>query len=425
MGLLPYQIAPCEQLVQILKTHEAALDASDTGVGKTYVAVATAKALDIPVGIVCPKSVIPSWTRVCEAEGLSPSFILNYEKITRGTTEWVVRNKRNFEWAFQGLVIFDEVHRCRHHTSLNSKMMIAAWKTQHIRCLCLSATAAQNPLEMRALGYVLGLHQDYNFWSWAMRLGIKKNRWGGWAWTGTDETLSGIHKQIFPARGVRVRIRDLGEAFPENKIIPELVEVGDERSLEDYQKALKELERLKDAKKKDYPSIFTAQLRARQMIEILKVPVLVERAQILLEEGKSVVIFCNFNATLEQLAAELNTDCVIRDQPTDEREQHLRNFRTNERKVIVANIQSGGVGVSLSDNTGEHPRVSLICPTYNAVDLRQALGRVHRQDSKSPCIQYLLYAAGTVEARVFKSVSSKLDRLDLLNDNELSETLCH
>lgn len=280
---------------------------------------------------------------------------------------------------------------------------------------------------MRALGFVLGLHNDYDFWPWAMRLGIKKNRWGGYAWAGTDATLSNIHKQIFPLRGVRVRIKDLGDAFPENEIIPELVEVGNDGTLEDYQEAYKELERLRAQEVKDYPSIFTAQLRARQKLEILKVPVLIERAKDLLDEGKSIVIFCNFNATLEQLAANLDTTCVIRDQEGEERETNIRNFRENKERICVANIQAGGVGISLSDSTGEYPRVSLLCPTFNAVDLRQALGRIHRQDSKSPCLQYILYAAGTIEARVFQSVKAKLDRLDLLNDDELSDslTLCH
>lgn len=423
MPLLPYQEAPCQQLQEILTKHGAALDASDTGVGKTYVAVATAKALGIPVGIVCPKSVIPSWKRVCEEANLTPSFILNYELIVRGGTSVVLRTGKTFEWAFQGLVIWDEVHRCRAPNSLNSKLMIAAWKTQHIRCLCLSATAAQNPLEMRSLGYVLGLHKDYDFWPWAMRLGIRKNRWGGYAWTGTDATLSAIHKQIFPSRGVRVRIKDLGDQFPENQIIPELIETGDRESLKGYDECLAELTRLQNQEKKDYPSIFTAQLRARQKIEILKVPVLVERTQELLDEGKAVVIFVNFNATLEQLAAELKTTCVIREQPADEREENIRRFRVSDATVCIANIQAGGVGISLSDSTGEHPRVALICPTYNAVDLRQALGRIHRQDSRSKCQQYLFYAAGTVEDRVFRSVKAKLGRLDLLNDNELSDSL--
>lgn len=392
--------------------------------GKTYVAVAVAKAIGIPVGIVCPKSVIPSWKRVCEEAQLQPTFIVNYELLTRGNTGVLVREGRKFTWAFQGLVIWDEVHRCRAPASLNAKTLIAAWDTKHIRCLCLSATSAQNPLEMRALGFVLGLHKNYDFWPWAMRLGIKKNRWGGFAWNGTEETLSKIHTQIFPERGVRVRIKDLGNQFPENQIIPELVEVGDSASLAEYREALEELERLKAQEVVDYPSVFTAQLRARQKIEILKVPVLVERAQELLDEGKSVVIFTNFNATLQQLAAELNTDCLIHgDQTADERAAAIRHFGLSDSLVCIANIQAGGVGISLSDNTGQHPRVALICPTYNAVDLRQALGRIHRADSKSVCQQYILYAAGTVEERVFKSVKSKLDRLDLLNDNELSDSL--
>lgn len=430
MPLLPYQEEPAARLEEILRGYGAALDASDTGVGKTFVAVHVAKRLGIPVGIVCPKSVIPSWRRVLEAEGVEAAFIINYEKLVKGGTPWLMRINSNFEWAFQGLCIFDEVHRCRSYKSLNSKILIAAWKTQHIRCLCLSATAAQNPMEMRALGYTLGLHKNYDFWPWVTKLGAKRNRWGGYGWSGSPEVLSGIHHQIFPAKGVRVTIKELGDKFPENQVIPEVVQVDDGESLEVYEEAAKELARLKAQERKDFPSMFTIQLRARQKVEILKVPVLVERARDLLDLGRSVVIFVNFNATLEQLAAELETTCLIRGQDlegnpqsSDARQQIIDDFQSDRSHICIANIQAGGVGISLHDTNGNRPRVSLLAPTYNAMDLRQALGRIHRQGGKTPCQQYVLYAAGTIEERVCKSVSQKLGNLDQLNDDELSDGL--
>lgn len=383
-------------------------------------AVHAAKELGIPVGIVAPKSVLPTWTRVCAEEGLEPVFITNYEKLSRGNTPWILRDGTKFLWSFQGIIIFDEVHRCRATRSLNSRMLIEAWKSQHIRCLCLSATAAQNPLEMRALGYVLNLNRGYDFWVWAMRLGIKKNRFGGYSWTGTDESIANIHRQIFPARGVRIRIKDLGDAFPSNEIIPELVEVGTVETLADYKAALAELQRLKEQEKVDYPSVFTAQLRARQKLEILKIPVFIERTNDLIEEGKSVVIFVNFTATLEQLAAELQTTCTIHGtQTAEERETNIQNFKNDRERICIANIQSGGVGLSLSDHIGEHPRCSIISPSYSAVDVRQATGRIYRADSKTACLQWIFLAAG-IEERIYKSVKAKLDRIEILNDGDLN-----
>ena len=51
--------------------------------------------------------------------------------------------------------------------------------------------------------------------------------------------------------------------------------------------------------------------------------------------------------------------------------------------------QAGGTGLSLHDVNGEHPRVSLISPSFSAIDLKQALGRIHRAGAKSPAVQKL------------------------------------
>jgi len=61
----------------------------------------------------------------------------------------------------------------------------------------------------------------------------------------------------------------------------------------------------------------------------------------------------------------------------------------------------------------------LISPSYSAVLMRQALGRVWRDSSKSKSVQKIIFAAKTIEVEVCKSVNQKLDNLDLLNDGDL------
>lgn len=439
MPLKPYQIGPCDAVEHILRTHGSALDASDTGVGKTWVAVNAARRLGLPFGIICPKAVIPSWERVCAAEGVEPAFIINYEKLVRGADGFIVRTGKQFTWAFVGLVIWDEVQRCKSPTSLNGKLLISAWKTQHIRCLCLSATAATTPMEMRALGFVLNLHKDYNFYPWLLKMGVKKGRFG-LEWKNDPEMLKQIHRQIFPERGVRVRISELGDAFPENQIIPELIQVDNGESLKVYEEAYASLQELNKtikrerasakAKQKALGDALTIKLRARQKIELLKLPWLVERAKELVAEGRSVVIFVNFRASVDALAKQLDTDCIIRGQDVEgnlqsaeERQQNIDNFQADTRRVCVANTRSGGVGINLHDVHGNFPRVSLAAPTFSAMDLRQILGRIHRSGAKSKCTQYIVYAVGTCEASICDAVKRKLDNLDNLNDAEVSDQL--
>lgn len=167
----------------------------------------------------------------------------------------------------------------------------------------------------------------------------------------------------------------------------------------------------------------------RQAVELLKVPGLVQMTNELLEEGNSVIIFTNYVATLELLCDRLNTKSAIygqtstgHDQTIEERTNVIANFQSDRERVVISNIGAGGLGISLHDLHGDYPRVSLICPTYNAKQLRQVFGRPHRAGGKSVVVQRVIFAAGTVEETICHRVRGKLHNLDLLNDGDLNVT---
>ena len=55
--LLDYQIQHTENLVRILTKNKTCLDASDTGTGKTYTAIAACSILNLKPIIICPKTI--------------------------------------------------------------------------------------------------------------------------------------------------------------------------------------------------------------------------------------------------------------------------------------------------------------------------------------------------------------------------------
>ena len=107
----------------------------------------------------------------------------------------------------------------------------------------------------------------------------------------------------------------------------------------------------------------------------------------------------------------------------EERQENVDRFQNNESKVCLAMIQAGGVGLSLHDERGIRPRVSLVSPSFSAIEFRQTLGRIHRAGGKSPAIQKIVFAAETVEMRVCAAIRGKLHNLDLINDDELNPIL--
>mgnify|MGYP006270194693 CR=1 FL=1 len=418
LQLYDWQKPSAEALLESLERHRVAADWSDTGTGKTAKAAWIAKQLKKPVGIICPKAVIPTWRNWMKEAGIEPLFIQNYEKLRAGKTGfgsfkngmWVWSEKIP-EWT---LMIWDEVHKCKGANSLNGKMLI---QSKAFRTLMLSATFASNPMDMRSTGFLLGLHEYSNFFSWLIRNGVKKAPWGALAYFGGKRKLAEIHKAM-GEKAHRIKIDDLGDKFPDNEVFAETYDCGDVQGL--YDELSKKLAELAVSKASDKPHPMTEILRARQESELVRVPVLIDMAEALLDEGRSVVIFCNFRGTIEALKAKLKKASVIwGDQSEKQRNAAIEDFQSDSSHVMICQIQSGGVGVSLHDIHGKRPRSSLICPTYSAIDLKQALGRIHRAGAKSKAVQRIIFAADSIEETVMKRVKAKLKNIETLNDGDI------
>ena len=203
--LRPWQREPAEHLFRVLQQYDSAVDCSDTGVGKTYVAVAVASAMKLPTLVVVPKISVTNWHRV--AEYFNDKFsVIGYEKLRTGTTDFgswenqrllvggrpafhicqccqqrvdiaspgpcythafgihcIEEKKAKIKYGRFSFppevkfIVWDEAHRLGGMNSRNADMSIAATR-QKIKQLFLSATLATDPMKFRALGYALGLH---------------------------------------------------------------------------------------------------------------------------------------------------------------------------------------------------------------------------------------------------------------------------
>jgi superfamily II DNA or RNA helicase len=411
----PYQIEAASRHAANLKRFGVTVDGSDTGTGKTFVAALTAKSLGWPVAVVCPKSVIPSWKETLAVMGITPLFVENLERI-RWDQKHARRAKKGWEWNLpcRCLLIFDEAHRCTGSDSQNAMLLMSAPKPVMI----VSATLADSPLKMRAVGHQLGIVHWDEWYRWCFAQGCQKNLpFQGLKFTGGEDVLLNLHQKVFGEKGVRIRVADLGDAFPENQVVTVAVPVDETDALDqEYYSALEALEQ--DAK-----SAGEMLLRARQKSEHLKLPAVIEMIDDAMDQGASVAVFMNFTDTLDRLRQAFpDAGTIHGGQTADEREEAIRKFQSNESRVILAMVQAGGVGVSLHDLHGGHPRVSLIFPTWSAVEMRQALGRIHRNGGKTPCLQKILFAADTVEERVRRKVDKKLDNIDLINDGDMTLT---
>ena len=482
-GLLERQIPVVEEICTVLRRNGSALDGSDMGVGKTYHAGGVIRHLDLPTLVVCPTVAIPGWKSMGTALG-TEFDIVGYEVARVGSSpfgRWQYPRPKNLlrsyrctscmiEWGIDEdfppcphhglgihcvslrtkphkhgkfiwdenirLLVFDEIHRCSATNTLQADMLIAA-RRQRIPTLGLSATVADNPMNLRAIGYLLGLHnlndlKDIDgrtitpgFYAWAMRHGCRKMPWGGFEFAVGDERKREIQydigREIFPRRGVRVRKADI-PGFPQTQILAELYDIDQSQKAESLFRAMDEA--LKSITGSDLDAPVTQFLHARQQLELLKVPIFEELYADAISQGMSVACFVNFRATLEELCKRLKTDCRVDGSQVGakgarDREKNVQDFLNDRSRVIVATNDAGGIAISLNDIHGNFPRLGLCSLPLSAITARQVFGRLARQGSKSNALYRAILLAGTREERTHKILSGKLDRLDLLQDGDL------
>ena len=216
-GLIGPQPQHSETLWRSLQTNGFALDLSATGTGKTYCAASVAKNDGSPLVLICPKSVLKTWTNILAAYGVKPKLAINYELLARGKTKWMKFVKQpdpcrphvpgateklpHFRLPQGCLVILDEGHRCKGLDTTNSQMLISL-VVQKFKVLVASATAAVSPLDMKALGFLLQLHSLHDFPDFCRLHGAKwVGKWGALTFSPDDPAavkgMSNLHNYIF------------------------------------------------------------------------------------------------------------------------------------------------------------------------------------------------------------------------------------
>ena len=211
--LLSYQNVHVKSLGNSITKYHRALDASDTGTGKTYTTIALCRLLNLRPFIVCPKSVISTWQQVLtyfeysknQYDLTTYNQIINHKIIKKKIP--VSNNDGEYEWNFSAskysesdyLFIYDEAHKCKNRNTINAKILIDLCNYE-TNILLLSATVVDKPLYFIMIGYVLGLYENMeDGLRWMSDICNKKAK----------HPMLNVHKAIFPEYASRMSINDL------------------------------------------------------------------------------------------------------------------------------------------------------------------------------------------------------------------------
>lgn len=422
--LYNYQYLHVFNIVTSLKNNNIAIDGSATGTGKTYTSVAVCKQLNLNPVIICTRSTRSSWETVCKKFGVEPVCIVNYELLRNCKqyldgdivhANFLTKNNKKYVWNFESpkktLLIFDEVHKCKNYKSQLGELL----KSSRDQCkiLMLSATMCDRLEDFTLFGYMLGFYsrlaQGKNWIKGIMREDTKK--------IGKVE-YGALAGNLFPEKGSRMMLEDIGDTFPKNKIVSDCYDLDRDDTISMNKKldAIKKM--YKNGKK--LPEISAL----RQEIERFKIPIILEEIVKYHDMGKSVVVFVNFLDTLKTISinlSELHMDySIIKGGQTEEERNHnIDLFQYNRNRLIICTIQSGGESINLNDRNGTNPRVSIISPSLSSIDLVQAIGRIYRSNTKSQCLQKIIFCAGTYEERICDLIKQKSDFINQLSDDDL------
>lgn len=446
--LLEYQKTHVESIINSLVVYNRALDASDTGTGKTFTSVCACKVIGWKPLIICPKSVISPWLKVLEFFKCDFYGITNYELMQNCTyfdsqgekkkipflTRDVVKKdpandplgldsssdsddsdeiKYEYKWLKEQIpddiiFIFDEAHRCKNAKTNNGQIIHNLSIHKQIKILLLSATVVDKPKYFILTGFILGLYDNVRKGrNWIKKLHYKSNQ------------MEGVHKKIYPEYASRMKVSQVKNNFPDCKIIAESRPMDNavqiQAAWDEIKQATEELKK-QELASSPLPRI----IYARQRIELLKVPEFIKLTQEEIGKGNSVVLFVNFTETLLTLSEKLNTKCLIYgEQKIDDRDKNIEDFQLDKERICICNIRSGGTGISLNDTHGNFPRVSIISPTWSAQDLIQVLGRIYRAKTKSKVFQRIIFCKDTVEDEICKMIQDKVANIAFINDGSM------
>ena len=411
-SLLSYQITHAEKIIKILKSKYVCLDNSDTGTGKTYTAIATAKYLGMDVIIICPKTIIRNWQKVAELFNVKILEITNYETLIKAKTyktkyEKIDSSYLNFDgnnmykWNIpkNTMIIIDECHRCfGNNTKIN--YVLSSLKNIYgpdIHILLLSATLTIDSSKYKSITDVLNIYNKNTYPDWITNKKYNPKR-----------ARDFIEQLLFPSYACKINISDLGNLFQKRQVTAECYNEPNNKINDLYSDLKYYLQQIQD-KKMEYKKGFGIMMAIRQKIEICKIPIFVDLAEQYIENNFSVIIFVNFTNTLNLLAKKLKTDCLIYGEQTlKTRHENIDDFMENKKHIIICNINAGSESINLHDKYGTKPRITLISPTFSGNKLVQAIGRTHRIDSKSVSINKIIYCANTIEEKICNKMNSML-----------------
>ena len=427
---LPHQ----KEAIQKLVENKKFILADDMGLGKTTSTIIAALESGVKkVLIICPATLKINWKREIEnytdksvfiSEGKNFStehdfVIINYD-IIKNFHEIKKKDKSEIVRANFDLVIIDEAHYIKNVTAQRTKLINDFVKNIDRLWLLSGTPMTSRPIDYFNLLSLVDSPTAKNWMAYAIRYcqGYQFNVGGRKVWNVVGASnLEELRDRTAPTilRRLKEDVLDL----PEKIITPIYLRLKSK----EYEEVMGEYYDWYDKNPEESKSLtiqFTKLTKIRQIIANEKIEQTIELAENIIEQGKKVIIFCNFTESLEKITQHFGKIAVKLNGTMSkiEKQNSVDQFQENEKiKVFVGNIKAAGVGITLTAAEA----VIMNDLSFLPSDHSQAEDRSYRYGQKNNVLVYYPIFENTIEGVIYDILNNKKQVIaTVMGDNQNS-----
>ena len=421
-----------KEAVQKLVENKKFILADDMGLGKTTsTIIASLESGSKKVLIICPATLKINWKREIEnysdktvyiAEGKNFStdadfVIINYD-IIKNFHDTKKKGESQILDANFDLVVVDEAHYIKNATAQRTKLINDLVKKVDRLWLLTGTPMTSRPIDYFNLLSLIESPVAKNWMAYAIRYcqGYQFNVGGRKVWN----VMGASNLEELRDRTAGLTLRRLKENvldLPDKIITPVYLRLKSKM----YEEIMGEYYDWYDKNPEESKSLtvqFTKLTKIRQVIADEKISQTIELAENIVEQGKKVIIFCNFTDSLNKICEHFGKAAVKVDgsMSKPERQHSVDSFQDSDKiKVFVGNIKAAGVGITLTAAEAVIMNDLSFLPSDHA----QAEDRAYRYGQKNNVLVYYPIFENTIEGIIYDILNNKKQVIaTVMGDNQ-------
>jgi SWI/SNF-related matrix-associated actin-dependent regulator 1 of chromatin subfamily A len=421
-----------KEAIQKLVENKKFILADDMGLGKTTsTIIASLESGSKKVLIICPATLKINWKREIEnysdksvyiAEGKNFStdadfVIINYD-IIKNFHDTKKKGESQILDANFDLVVVDEAHYIKNATAQRTKLINDLVKKVDRLWLLTGTPMTSRPIDYFNLLSLIESPVAKNWMAYAIRYcqGYQFNVGGRKIWNVTG--ASNLEELRDRTTGLTLRrLKENVLDLPDKIITPVYLRLKSKM----YEEIMGEYYDWYDKNPEESKSLtvqFTKLTKIRQVIADEKISQTIELAENIVEQGKKVIIFCNFTDSLNKICEHFGKAAVKVDgsMSKPERQRSVDSFQESDKiKVFVGNIKAAGVGITLTAAEAVIMNDLSFLPSDHA----QAEDRAYRYGQKNNVLVYYPIFENTIEGIIYDILNNKKQVIaTVMGDNQ-------